>query len=501
MAQKGKSKLEEKNKLPTGHIRARAPVVAVLGHVDHGKTSLLDHIRKSHIAEKEFGGITQHIGAYQIEHKGRKITFIDTPGHEAFSAMRLRGGQVSDLAVLVVAADDGVMPQTRESIAHIKAAGVPFLVAINKIDLPGVSIERAKKQLAEADVLIEGYGGDVVVVPVSAKTGQGVDDLIEMINLLADMQELKENKEAPLLGIVIEAKLDKLRGPEATVLVKEGVLTVGDPIFTPTASGKVKSLIDSESRHLKEAFPATPVEVLGFSSVPKVGEVVKNVSEEPSQKEEKTPPLSAKERMVKADKNEIRLIIKSDVEGSLEAIVGCLRSLKKEDQQVKIYFAETGDITEGDVLLAAATSSRIIGFNVSVSSSVERLAAEEKVLIRNYNLIYDLLDELKEGLEALAKKKAEEKTLGEAEIIGIFKVGGGRVAGCRVVSGRINRADTLVLKRQEKEIARLKIASMKHQESDINEAAEGQEFGVLFEKEPPFTKGDIIAAIGSYVTK
>lgn len=508
MARKEKIKVENESKpaRPAGgptaeQVNNRPPVVTILGHVDHGKTSLLDYIRKSHVAEKEFGGITQHIGAYQIEHADRQITFIDTPGHEAFSAMRARGGQVSDIAVLVVAADDGVMPQTRESIAHIKAAGVPFLVAINKIDLPGVSIERVKKQLAEVGVLVEGYGGDVVAVAVSAKTGQSVDELLEMINLLADLQELKENKRAPLLGVVIEAKLDKLRGPLATVLIKEGILKAGDPIFTQTANGKVKSLIDCDGHRLRDAPPSTPVEVLGFSSVPKVGESVKVIPGEVIQKEEKPGKIDIREKIIKIDKNEVRLIIKSDVAGSLEAITSCLESLKKEDQQVKIYYAETGDITEGDVLLAAATRAIIIGFNVSISSSVDRLASEEKVLIRKYNLIYDLLAELKEGLEALSERKVEEKSLGEAEIIEIFKVSGGKVAGCRVTSGRINRADTLILKRQEKEIARSKIASMKHQESDINEATESQEFGAMFEKDVPFTKGDIIVAIGPSVPK
>ena len=495
MAPKEKIKVGNKTKPTTNQFSTRPPVVAILGHVDHGKTSLLDYIRKTRVAEKEFGGITQHIGAYQIEHADRQITFIDTPGHEAFSAMRARGGQVSDIAVLVVAADDGVMPQTRESIAHIKAAGVPFLVAINKIDLPGVSIERVKKQLAEADVLVEGYGGDVVIVPVSAKTGQGVDELLEMINLLADLHELKENKSALLLGVVIEAKLDKLRGPVATILVKEGILKIGDPISTQTVVGKVKSLLDSNGNYLREASPSTPVEVLGFSRVPKVGEVVKNFPDGPIQKEERPEKLTIKEKIAQINKNEIRLIIKADVVGSLEAIINSLESLKKETQQVKIYYAESGEITEGDVLLAAATRAIIIGFNVSINSSVERLASEEKVLIRKYNLIYDLLDELKEGLEALSERKVEEESLGEAEIIEIFRVSGSKVAGCRVTSGRINRADTLILKRQEKEVAISKIVSMKHRESDINEATESQEFGATFEKDVPFTKGDIIVAI------
>lgn len=473
-------------------------MVAILGHVDHGKTSLLDFIRKTHIAEKETGGITQRISAYQIDYQGRKITFIDTPGHEAFSAMRGRGGQVSDIAVLVVAADDGVMPQTRESIAHIKAAGIPFLVAINKIDLPGVNAEKVKKQLAEEGVLVEGYGGDVVAVPVSAKTGQGVNDLLEMISLLGEMAELKSEEDKPFLGVVIEARLDKSRGPVASLIVKEGVLRIGDPIFTDSAGGRVRSLTDPNGKNVREAKPATIVEVLGFSSVPKVGEVAKNQAKEIIEKQEKKliqPSLGKK--LTRAAENEIRLIIKADYLGSLEAIAGALEQLKKEDQLVNIYYQATGDITEGDILLAAATDSLIIGFNVGASSSAKKLAEEEGVLIRNYNLIYELLDELKEGLEALKEQKTKEKIVGEAEIIEVFKTGAGRIAGCRVLHGKINRNDTIVLKRADKKLGESKIASMKHRETDIAEANEGEEFGAVFEKDLPFAKSDIISAIGS----
>ena len=491
-------KAAAKNKVK---IETRPPVVAVLGHVDHGKTTLLDHIRKAHVAEREFGGITQHIGAYQIEHKGRKITFIDTPGHEAFSAMRARGGQASDLAVLVVAADDGVMPQTKESIAHIKAANIPFLVVINKMDLSNVNIEKTKNQLSEAGVLVEGYGGDIVTVPVSAKTGQGVDDFLEMILLLADLQELKRGEDSSFSGVVIEAKLDKFKGPLATVLVKEGKLHVGDSVYTASAKGKVKYMADANGEKLKEATPSTPIEVLGFSKVPKVGEQAKTSPEEHKEIVERSQKLNIKQQIGKLDKTEIHLILKADAQGSLEAISQSLESLKTKDQQVNIYYSGTGDIVENDVLLASATQSLIVGFNVSISKAAEKLAEEEKVLIRKYNLIYDLLGELKEGLEGLIEKKEEETVLGEAEAVKIFKRNGGLIVGCAVKKGRINKNDTVIVKREEKEIGRSKIATMKHRESDINEASEGEDFGLVLEKKTSFTKGDIILAIGRSVTK
>lgn len=486
-----------KNEKKTTNVntQTRPPVVAILGHVDHGKTTLLDYIRKTHVAEKEAGGITQHIGAYQVSYKDRKITFIDTPGHAAFSAMRARGGQVSDIAVLIVAADDGVMPQTRESIAHIKAADIPFIVAINKMDMPGANLEKVKKQLSQEEVLVEGYGGNVVVVPVSAKTGEGIDELLEMICLVADLEELKEKSDAKFAGVVIESKLDKQKGPVATILVKEGVLKKGDQIFTDTASGKVKTLIDPQNNQLVLATSSTPVEVLGLSSVPKVGEIVKTEQEETQEEIAPRKPF-VRERVPEPAVNEVRLIIKADVDGSLEAIVNSLEALKAADQNIKIYYSETGDVSESDVLLAAATKSIIIGFNVGISSSVEKVANEEKVPIRNYKLIYELLDELKEGVEALNEKKAEEEILGRAEVIALFNIDSTRVAGCRVVEGRINSEDIVVIKRGEKEIGRSKIVSMKHRESGIKEAISADEFGLVLEKKANFEKGDIILALG-----
>jgi translation initiation factor IF-2 len=482
-----KTKIEEK-------VATRPPVVAILGHVDHGKTSLLDFIRKSRLASKEEGGITQHIGAYQIENKGQKITFIDTPGHEAFSAMRARGGKAADIAVLVVAADDGVMPQTKESIAHIKAAGIPFIVAGNKIDLPGANIERVKKDLAQNEVLVEGYGGDIVCVPVSAKTGQGVDDLLEMIQLVSDLAELKSTEHLPFKGIIIEAKLDKFRGTVATVLVKDGKLRVGEVLYTPSAYGKVKAMFDPLGKSVGEAQPSTPVEVLGFTLVPKAGEEVSRDKEVYAPREGKKV-ISLQDRLTKPT-DEIRLIVKADFTGTLEAVTNAIDQLKGENKKIKIFFAETGEITDSNVLLAAATQSLIIGFNVEATPSAKKLAAEERVLIRSYKLIYELLDELREGLEAISLSKAQEGVVGEAAILATFKTASGKVAGCNVTKGRINIGDTVKIVREGKEIARAKIASMKHKETEIRQAGEGEEFGVLLAKDLPFTKGDIIVAIG-----
>ncbi|MEX0622149.1 MAG: translation initiation factor IF-2 [Candidatus Woykebacteria bacterium] len=495
---KNKSRTIEKGQQSTAQPSGRPPVVAILGHVDHGKTTLLDYIRRSHVAAKEAGGITQHIGAYQVTHKGRKITFIDTPGHEAFSAMRARGGSVSDVAVLVVAADDGVMPQTKESIAHLKAAQTPFIVAVNKMDLPGTNIDRIKKQLSEEGVLVEGFGGDVVVVPISAKRGEGVDNLLEMVNLVADMQGLKEETGKDFSGVVIESKLDKFKGPVATVLVKEGVLRIGDPVHTKSTTGKVKALVGDEGVPVKEARPSTPVEVLGFAAVPKVGEEVSSKEAE-TEKVESKKPIETGEKFVRPKENEIRLIIKADAQGSLEAITSSLEKLKKENQQVKIYYSDTGNITDSDILLASATKSLVIGFNANISNTASKLASEEGVLVRTYNIIYELIDELEEGLEAISRPEVKEEILGNAEILKIFTAEEDKVAGCRTISGRINKGDLLAIKRDGKEIGRSKIVSMKHRDSNINEANEGEEFGLIFEKKVPFAKSDIIVAMGSSV--
>ena len=419
------------------------PVVAILGHVDHGKTTLLDNIRKSHVAEKEAGGITQHISAYQVETKGGKITFIDTPGHEAFSQMRARGAKVVDLAILVVAANDGVMPQTKESIAHIKTAKIPFLVAINKIDIPSINIEKVKKQLAEENVLVEGYGGDVVAVPVSAKTSQGIPELLEMIHLVAEISEIKNSPSKEFEGIVIESYLDKFRGPLATIIVKNGSFFVGDTLYGGTTSGKVKAIFDYNGENIKQASVSDPVTILGLDSVPPVGDILgKKEKVKSDNKEEKTVGRDWTQ-VPKA--SEIRLVLKADTYGSLEAISNSIESLKADDQEVKFIHKETGDITENDILMAASSKAIIIGFNVKVAGAVEKIAEEEGVNIRSYNLIYELLDELKEGLTALSEAKKKKEILGEAEILAKFKSDEGNIAGCKVTKGRINISDTILV--------------------------------------------------------
>ncbi|MEX0616180.1 MAG: translation initiation factor IF-2 [Candidatus Woykebacteria bacterium] len=468
-------------------------VVAVLGHVDHGKTTLLDNIRKTRVADKEVGGITQHVSSYQVEHKGKKITFIDTPGHEAFSQMRARGAKVTDLVILVVAADDGVMPQTKESIAHIKNAGVPFLVAINKVDLPSTNLEKVKKQLSQEGVLVEGYGGDVVAVPISAKTGQGVSELLDMVQLVSEMSEVKKEVGGDFEGVVIESSLDRFKGPIATIIVKKGILRVGDFVFSETCTGKVRSITTFDGVSIKEAGASVPVQILGLEVVPSVGDTltVREVKKGEADKVEKSPwDWSSAPKST-----EVRLVVKADTYGSLEAITNSIEALKGPGQEIKFIHKETGDINESDVLLAAASKSIVVGFSVKVAPAVEKIASEEKVNIRVFSLIYELLDEIKEALSSLAEAKRDKEVLGEAEILAKFESEGALIAGCRVTSGRINKADTVAIFRAGKKINETEIKSMKHKLLDINEAESGKEFGVIFDKKANFEKGDIIRSL------
>jgi translation initiation factor IF-2 len=477
----------------------RPPVVAILGHVDHGKTSLLDVIRQTNKAAKEYGGITQHIGAYQVDVKERKITFIDTPGHAAFSQMRARGATVTDIAVLVVAADDGVMPQTKESIAHIKAANVPYLVAINKVDLESANVERVKQQLAENEVFVEGYGGDVVSLAVSAKTKKGIDELLEMILLMADLAELKADPKALVEGAVIESSLDRFRGPVATVLVQNGTLRVGDLVVVGSTKGKLKSMIDADGRQVKEAAPSTPVEILGLEAVPEVGErllspaavIAPKVVEVPKKAAER----SVQELLEEPKLTEIKVLLKADVVGSLEAVSTSIESLQTENQRVKFVHKSVGDITESDVLLAASTKALIIGFNVKTSAAALRLATEEKVIIRSYHIIYELLDELKEGLEALAKPKVTEEIVGRAEVIALFESKIGKVAGCKMKEGTIGKASLVRVIHQGEEVGRGRVKSMRHLQEEIAKASGTMEFGLVLDAKLDFTIGDIIEAI------
>lgn len=470
----------------------RPPVVTIMGHVDHGKTTLLDNIRKTHVADREYGGITQHIGAYQVEVNGKLMTFIDTPGHEAFAQMRARGSQVTDIVVLVVAADDSVMPQTKESIAHIQEAKVPFVVAVNKIDTPGANLERVKKQLSENSVLVEGYGGNVPLVSLSAKTGEGIKELLEIIQLLADLEELESDPKAPFQGVVIESQLDKFRGPVASILVKQGTLKFGDPLIAGNARGKVKALINDKGVQVKEALPSAPVEVMGFSQVPPVGTIVGETTTAVEEKkvEEETPT-----DLFASEKQELKLLMKADRLGSLEALDYAINQIPTGDLKVRLILKETGDITESDVLLAASSKAIIIGFNIKVSPSVQKLADIEKVNIRTFNVIYELLDELKDGLEVLLKPVETEEILGQAKVKAVFESSKGPVAGCEVVDGSLRKGDLARITRSEVEIGQGRIKSLRYQKEDIPKAEKGEECGVILDPSFEVAIGDIIIAI------
>lgn len=469
-------------------LQKKPPVVTIVGHVDHGKTTLLDYIRHSHLAAKEFGEITQAIGAYQAEFNGQKITFIDTPGHEAFSKMRSRGASVADLAVLVVAANDGVMPQTKESLKIIEEAGIPFLVAINKIDLPEASVEKVKAQLAENNVLVEDYGGQVVAIPLSAKTGQGVDQLLEMILLTAEMEDLRADPEARLQAEIIEAKADKFCGPLATLIVENGTLKLGDKIAADGVMGKVKLLKNDRGQAVKEAYPGDPVLVLGFSTLPLVGSLVV-----PAEGETKPAATAAKtERFIpktEEEKNKIKIILKTDVLGSLEAILGCLPS------EVLVMEKGVGEVTESDILLAKTIGAEIYSFNLSLPSNLKKLAETEKVKIKNFRIIYDLLEDLEARILKMMEPTIDRKVAGRAEIIAVFEIRGERIAGARVVEGKINRALPVILERGNKILAETKISSLKQQKQDINEALAGAEFGATFAGKVDFQPGDMIISL------
>ena len=432
----------------------RAPVVTIMGHVDHGKTSLLDKIRQSHVAQSEAGGITQHIGAYQVELEGGKITFLDTPGHEAFTSMRARGAQVTDIAILVVAANDGVMPQTLEAISHAKAANVPIIVAINKIDAPGANPDRVKQQLSEHGLIPEDWGGDTICVPVSALRGDGIGELLEMINLVAEMQELKAPVDGLAKGTVIEAKLDKFRGPVATVLIQKGTLKVGDPVVAGTVCGRVRALTNDKGQNIKTAGPSTPVEVLGPGDVPHAGDLFQVTTSEKQAREIAAKRLSKeKEEMQKttrvsledlfqqiqsADIKELRLLIKTDVQGTAEAVKQQLEKLSNEEVKVVAIHTGVGAISESDINLAAASNAIVIGFSVRPDAIAKKAAEREKVDIRTYRVIYDAVEDIKKALKGMLAPVYKEEVLGHAEVREVFKVPKvGNVAGSYVLDGRI----------------------------------------------------------------
>ena len=487
----------------------RPPVVVVMGHVDHGKTSLLDYIKNSHVADREVGGITQHMGAYQVEAGGSPITFLDTPGHAAFTAIRARGARVTDIAVLVVAADDGIMPQTVEAINHAKAAEVPIVVAINKMDLPGADPERVKRQLSENDLLVEDWGGDVISVNVSARTGEGIDDLLENLQLVAEISELKANPDKQASGVIIEAKLDRKRGPIATVLVIDGTLSVGDYIVAGSASGRVRALIDDKGKNIEKATPGAPAEILGFGSLPEAGDrlvVARSDREaramigrrERSNKStiSQSRALSLEEvvnRVEIGDVKELNLVLKADVQGSLEAIRQSLERLVDEDAKVRVLHTGVGAVTESDVLLASASDGVIISFSIGTEPSADRLADRMGVEIRPYNIIYQLIDDIELALHGMLEPVYTEVIVGRAEIREIF---GGRrgtqIAGCRVTDGRMVRNGSVRVTREGENIAQSTIASLRHFRDEVNEMNAGTECGIVLQGFNDFETGDIL---------
>lgn len=492
----------------SGSLQPRPPVVTVMGHVDHGKTSLLDAIRKTNVAEGEFGGITQHIGAYQveIEHKGQmcKITFLDTPGHEAFTQMRARGASATDIVVLVVAADDGVMPQTLEAINHARAAEVPIIVAINKIDKPDARPDRVKQQLAEHNLLVEEYGGDVPVVEVSAKTGQGLQELLEYILLVAELHELKADPNGQARGIIIEAKLETGRGPVATVLVQSGTLRVGDSIVAGLAYGKVRAMTNDRGERLQKAPPSTPVEVLGLNMPPMAGDIVEVVKSEKEarqiaekrQEKLRAEKLSSSSRRISlADLSrqleeevikEFSLIVKADVQGSLEAVLGQIQKIAEEalrdEIQVSVKHSGIGAITESDISLAVATNAVVIGFNVRPDAAAQRAAERDGVDVRLYNIIYNLTEDLEKAFKGLLTPVYEEVVLGRARVLQRFQTPKGLViAGCTVIEGKVVRgAEARVLRNKEK-IYTGRIESLRRVKDDVREVLQGFECGMVIE--------------------
>ena len=490
-------------------LEPRPPVVTVMGHVDHGKTSLLDRIRKSNVVAGEAGGITQHIGAYRVQTPKGPIAFLDTPGHEAFTAMRARGAQVTDIVVLVVAADDGVMPQTKEAISHAKAAKVPIIVAVNKIDKPTADPERVKRELVEAGLVPEEWGGDTIFTHVSAKTGEGIDNLLEMIALQAELLELKANPNKPATGTVIEALLDRGKGPVARVLVMDGTLRTGDVVICGPTWGKVRAMTDDRGRQVAEAGPAVPVELLGLSDVPNAGDpmhVVKDIKKAQEIAESRKSkasrsliPASAKvsledlaKRMQEQEQLELRLIIKADVQGSVEAVADALSKLTTDKVRVAIIHAAVGGITEGDVNLAIASKAIIVGFNVRPAGKANQLAENEGVEIRLYNIIYDAVDDVKKAMAGLLAPKLVEKTLGKAEIRQLFKVGRQTAAGCMVTEGTIKRSGKVRLVRDSVQVWEGKISSLRRFKDDVGSVDKGFECGLMLEGYSDLKLGDVI---------
>ena len=503
---------EEARDTKPGDRVTRDPVVTIMGHVDHGKTSLLDAVRSSDIVAGEAGGITQHIGAYHIRHKNRGITFIDTPGHEAFTMMRARGARVTDIVVLVVAADDGVMPQTLEAMAHAKAAGVPIVVAINKVDKPGANLDRVKKQLSDQNLLVEDWGGQTVAVPVSAKKKQGIDEMLEMILLVADLGDYKSDPATQAAGTVLESRLDKSRGAVATVLVQRGTLRIGDPFIAGAVHGKVRAMFDDLGRRTQEAGPSIPVEVLGLEGVPKAGDPFQVLEEEWRvrqigafrQQKLRAEAMAKSSRLTldhlyqqitEGNVRELPLVVKADVQGSVEALSKTLQDLPSDKVKIRVIHAGSGAITETDVLLASASNAIIIGYNVRPERSAQELAEKEKVDIRLHSIIYDIANEIKSAMVGLLEPESKEVYLGRAEVRQTFKVPKvGVVAGCMVSDGRVTRSADVRLLRDNVVVFTGKILSLKRFKDDASEVKQGYECGIGLANFNDIKIGDVIEA-------
>ena len=494
-------------------MKKRPPVVCVMGHVDHGKTSLLDAIRHTNVIGGEAGGITQHIGAYVVDVKGEKITFLDTPGHEAFTAMRMRGASSTDIAILVVAADDGVMPQTVEAINHAKAAGVEIIVAVNKIDKPSANIERVKQEMTEYELIPEDWGGSTIFVPVSAKTGEGLEDLMEMIVLTAEVMELKANPNRRARGLVLEAQLDKGRGPVSTVLVQKGTLRVGDAIAAGSAHGKVRAMMDDKGRRVKEAGPSVPVEILGLNDVPNAGEVFVGCANDKEARnfaetfisqskvkllEETKSKLSLDDlfnQIQEGNLKELNIVVKADVQGSVEAIKQSLLKLSNEEVVVKIIHGGVGAVNESDVSLASASNAIIIGFNVRPDATAKETADREGVDIRLYRVIYNAIEDVEAAMKGLLDPVFEEKVLGHAEVRQLFKASGvGTIAGSYVLDGTFERDCSVRITRDGIVVFEGALASLKRFKDDVKEVRAGYECGFVFANFNDVKEGDLVEA-------
>lgn len=499
---------EIENQEDSSSLKRRPPVITIMGHVDHGKTLLLDALRESRIVEKEAGGITQHVGAYQVEHEDKKITFLDTPGHEAFTAIRARGVDVTDIVILVVAADDGVKPQTIEALNHAKAANVPIIVAINKIDKPEANIDQCKQQLSQHELVAEDWGGDTVMVPLSAKTKQGLEDLLEMINLVSDVQDLKARYSGLAEAVVVESKLSVQQGPQTTVLVKSGILNQGDLIACGSSSGKVRAMINDQGKMIKSAEPGMPVTVVGLDKVPSPGELLKAFNEEKDLKKTLQANEESRDALNKTtiagvtletlsdqvrndDLKTINLILKADVTGTLEAIIHSIKQITSDSITIKILHAATGNINENDIRLAHTTQALVLGFNVKQSNEAKNIADQLKVQVKNYSIIYKLLDDIKDILSGLYSVELVENKIGQVEVRELFKFSKvGMIAGSYVKEGKVIQSAKVKVYRGKSMVGEADIASLKRFKEDVKEVKEGYECGIVLEDFADIKKDD-----------